>query len=223
VQHERWWMGVYEKKWCSCRGIIYMLEWSEKPRSGISWMGWNSFWLIFFLATLDTIFFGETPTYHPSSYQPTYLSHSAHPSFVLALPSVANAWKPMAPTFGVARLWVSRAWEEWGEKRGGACWSAKEELGTSKWEELGVLRWKELCKEWRKAQLQSKLLSTLFFHCIVIVYCLVSAVARRGQWHRNILVLLCFCFLGCSFVHNVKKKRTNAFKCIIVIYCFAIV
>ncbi len=59
----------------------------------------GSFWFFFFfLSTLTTIW-GEggnsylplQPTYHLSSYQPIYLPHFAHPSFVLVLASITNA------------------------------------------------------------------------------------------------------------------------------------
>ncbi len=54
------------------------------------------FGIFFSPATLDTIlyyFFGNSylplqPSYRPSSYQPIYLHHFAHPSFMLAFPSM---------------------------------------------------------------------------------------------------------------------------------------
>jgi len=44
------------------------------------------------------------PTYHPSSYQPIYLPHSAHPSFVLVLSSITNTWNLVGPGFRVVEL-----------------------------------------------------------------------------------------------------------------------
>jgi hypothetical protein len=88
---------------------------------------WAPFLLLFFLSPPLTPYFiwnsylPLQPTYHPSSYQPIYLRHFAHPQFVLVFHTIANGWKPMGPRFRVIGLWVSRAWKEWGERRGGVC------------------------------------------------------------------------------------------------------
>jgi hypothetical protein len=81
-------------------------------------------WNLFFF------FFGNSylplqPTYHSSSYQPIYLSHSTHPSFVLVLPSIISTWNSMGPWFKIAELWVSKAWKEWRDRLGEAssAWS----------------------------------------------------------------------------------------------------
>jgi hypothetical protein len=63
-----------------------------------------------------------------------------------------------------------------------------------RWSGRSLLRWIELCRVWRKAQLQSKLLYALFFHCVIIVYCFASIVTQKGQQHGNILLLPCFFF-----------------------------
>ncbi len=60
------------------------------------------------------------PTYRSSSYQPIYLSHSTHPSFVLVLPSITSTWNSVGPWFKVAKPWVSKAWKEWRDRLGGA-------------------------------------------------------------------------------------------------------
>jgi hypothetical protein len=59
----------------------------------------------FFPTTLDTILLGNSylplqPTYRPSSYLP----HSDHFSFVLALPSIANASDSLGPRLGFRAL-----------------------------------------------------------------------------------------------------------------------
>jgi hypothetical protein len=83
----------------------------------------GSFRFNFFLAILTTIVFCGNSylplqcTYHPSSYQPIYLPHSAHPSFVLVLSSITNTWDLVGPGFRVVELQ-----KKWGETRGRA-WS----------------------------------------------------------------------------------------------------
>ncbi len=71
-------------------------------------------------------------TYRPSSYQPIYLPHSGHPSFVVALTCITNCiintWDSVGPWFRVAGLWVSRTWEEWGERIRGARGAQGEEI-----------------------------------------------------------------------------------------------
>jgi hypothetical protein len=85
---------------------------------------WAHFGLIFFPATLTTIFFwGNSylplqPTYHLSSYQPIYLPHYARPSFVLVLSSITNTWDLGGLGFRVVELQES-------EEKQGEAWSAQ--------------------------------------------------------------------------------------------------
>jgi hypothetical protein len=84
-----------------------------------------------------------------------------------------------------------------------------------------VSRWKELCRVWRKAQLQSKHLFALFFHCAIIVYCFASIDMRKRTMTRKNSHVVFFFGLQLSAQH--EEEEEDAFKCIIVICCFVAV
>ncbi len=100
----------------------------------------GSFRFNFFLAILTTIVFCGNSylplqcTYHPSSYQPIYLPHSAHPSFVLVLSTITNAWDLVGQSFRRVRRNKGR-------------------IGAPKWEDLGA--------SVKKIELQGKFPSSL--------------------------------------------------------------